>query len=48
MSQQVAPVSLRDIQRPVAEELERVVAELRRIITADFPIIAEEIGRAHV
>ncbi|PYP69826.1 MAG: octaprenyl diphosphate synthase [Gemmatimonadetes bacterium] len=41
MSQQVAPVSLRDIQRPVAEELERVVAELRRIIAADFPIIAE-------
>src|SRR5207253_1561371 len=41
VSQQVAPVSLRDIQRPVAEELERVVAELRRIIAADFPIIAE-------
>src|SRR5205823_1828025 len=40
VSQQVAPVSLRDIQRPVAEELERVVAELRRIIAADFPIIA--------
>src|SRR5438093_6626764 len=34
-------VALRDIQRPVAEELERVVAELRRIIAADFPIIAE-------
>ncbi|PYP18165.1 MAG: octaprenyl diphosphate synthase [Gemmatimonadetes bacterium] len=40
MSQQLAPVSLGDIQRPVAGELERVAEELRRIITADFPIIA--------
>ena len=41
MSQQVAPVALRDIQRPVAAPLERVVDELRRIIAADFPIIAD-------
>lgn len=41
MSQQVAPVALRDIQRPVAATLERVVDELRRIIAADFPVIAD-------
>ena len=41
MSQQVAPVALADIQRPVASELERVADELRRIIAADFPIIAD-------
>ena len=41
MSQQLAPVSLGDIQRPVASELELVAEELRRIIAADFPIIAE-------
>ncbi|MBI1968060.1 MAG: polyprenyl synthetase family protein [Gemmatimonadetes bacterium] len=41
MSQQVARVSLRDIQRPVTAELDRVVDELRRIIAADFPIITE-------
>jgi len=41
VSQQVAPVALRDIQRSVARELERVAGELRRIIAADFPIIAE-------
>src|SRR5205823_10501677 len=41
MSQQVAPVALRDLQRPVAGELERVADELGRIIAADFPIIAE-------
>src|SRR5205823_2010529 len=41
VSQQLAPVSLGDIQRPVAGELELVAEELRRIITADFPIIAE-------
>ena len=46
MSQQVAPVSLREIQRPVAVELERVAGELRRIIAADFPIIAE--GNEHL
>jgi octaprenyl-diphosphate synthase len=41
VSQQVAPVTLHDIQRPVAPALERVAGELRRIIAADFPIIAE-------
>ena len=41
MSQQVVPVALRDLQRPVAGELERVADELGRIIAADFPIIAE-------
>ena len=40
MSQQLAPVSLGDIQRPVAGDLELVAEELRRIIAADFPIIA--------
>src|SRR5256712_4926690 len=41
VSQQVVPVALRDLQRPVAGELERVAGELGRIIAADFPIIAE-------
>jgi octaprenyl-diphosphate synthase len=38
---QVAPVSLAVIQRPVGRELDGVLAELRRIIAADFPVIAE-------
>ncbi|MGH7568226.1 MAG: polyprenyl synthetase family protein [Gemmatimonadales bacterium] len=33
--------SLRGIQQPVAGELDRVAGELRRIIAADFPIIAD-------
>src|SRR2546422_3083964 len=41
VSQQVARVSLRDVQRPVAGELEQVVVELRRVIAADFPIVSE-------
>ncbi len=41
MSQQVVRVSLRHIRKPVAADLDRVVGELRRIIAADFPIIAE-------
>ena len=41
MSQQVARVSLRDVQRPVAGELEQVVLELRRVIAADFPFVSE-------
>ena len=41
MSQQVIRVALRDVQRPVAAELEQVVDELRRIIAADFQIISE-------
>ena len=34
-------VALRDVQLPVAPELDQVVDELRRIIAADFPIISE-------
>jgi len=34
-------VALRDVQLPVAAELEQVVDELRRIIAADFSIISE-------
>src|SRR5207244_3633194 len=41
VNQQVVPFALRDLQRPVAAELERVADELARIIAADFPIIAE-------
>src|SRR5258706_742879 len=41
VSQQVARVSLRDVQRPVAGDLEHVVDELRRVIAADFPIVSE-------
>jgi octaprenyl-diphosphate synthase len=41
VSQQVARVSLPDVQRPVAVELDRVIDELRRIIAADFPIISD-------
>jgi len=41
VSQQVARVSLHDVQRPVAGELELVVGELRRVIAADFPIVSE-------
>ena len=40
MSQQVVPVALRDLQRPVAAPLGRVGDELRRIIAADFPVVA--------
>jgi octaprenyl-diphosphate synthase len=41
VSEQAIRVSLGDIQRPVVGELEQVAAELRRIIAADFPIIAD-------
>src|SRR5690348_2710049 len=41
VSQQVAPIALRDLQRPVARELERVGEELGRIVAADFPVIAD-------
>jgi len=41
VSQQIARASLSDVQQPVAEELEQVALELRRIIAADFPIAAE-------
>lgn len=41
MSEQVLRVTLPDLQRLVADDLERVALELRRIIAADFPIIAD-------
>jgi octaprenyl-diphosphate synthase len=41
VSEQTIRVSLGDIQRPVAAGLDQVAAELRRIIAADFPIIAD-------
>lgn len=41
MSEQITRATLRDLQRPVADDLERVAQELRRIIAADFPIIAD-------
>jgi octaprenyl-diphosphate synthase len=41
VSPQVAGVSLRDVQRPVADELEQVGLELRRVIAGDFPIVTE-------
>jgi octaprenyl-diphosphate synthase len=46
VSAQVAPVALRDVQRPVAAELERVAGELRRIVAGDFPLIAD--ANAHL
>jgi octaprenyl-diphosphate synthase len=41
MSSQLAPVSLADIQRPLRPRLERVQQELRRIVEADFGLIAQ-------
>jgi len=41
MTEQAIRIALSDIQRPVAADLERVAEELRRIIAADFPIIAD-------
>ena len=41
MGPQVTRVSLRDIQRPVAADLDRVAGELRRLVSADFPLIAD-------
>ncbi len=41
MEPQVARVSLASIQEPVRAELDTVFAELGRIITADFPLIAQ-------
>ena len=38
---QLAPVSLAAIQRPLVRELDAVLAELRRIIAAEFPIVAD-------
>lgn len=36
-----AAPSLRDIQAPVRDRLERVAEEIRRIVAADFPMISE-------
>ena len=36
--------ALRDIQEPVRERLEEVVAEMRRIVTADLPMIEQVSG----
>ena len=41
MSSQTAPVSLAEIQRPLGTRLERVQQELRRIVEADFGLIAQ-------
>jgi len=41
MSSQIAPVTLADLQRPVRGRLERVPQELRRIVEADFGLIAQ-------
>jgi octaprenyl-diphosphate synthase len=41
VNEQVIRVTLQDLQKPVADGLERVAHELRRIIAADFPIIAD-------
>lgn len=39
-----ATSALRDIQAPVRERLEEVVAEMRRIVTADLPMIEQVSG----
>jgi octaprenyl-diphosphate synthase len=41
MSSQLAPVSLADLQAPIRPRLEHVQAELRRVVEADFQLIAE-------
>lgn len=41
MSSQTAPISLADLQRGLRSRLERVQQELRRIVEADFGLIAE-------
>jgi octaprenyl-diphosphate synthase len=41
MSPQTAPITLADLQRPVRARLERVPQELRRIVEADFGLIAQ-------
>jgi octaprenyl-diphosphate synthase len=41
MSPRTAPISLVDLQRPVRARLERVPQELRRIVEADFGLIAQ-------
>lgn len=44
MTHQAAGVTLADVQRPVVGHLDAVTADLRSIITADFPLIAEVNG----
>ena len=39
-----ATAALREIQEPVAEQLEAVVLEMRRIVTADLPMIEQVSG----
>ncbi len=41
MRSQLAPVDLAAIQRPVKEELDGIVKELRRIVVSDYPLIEE-------
>jgi octaprenyl-diphosphate synthase len=41
VSPQTAPITLADLQRPVRARLERVPQELRRIVEADFGLIAQ-------
>lgn len=41
MSHQIAPVTLADLQQPLRARLDRVQQELRRIVEADFGLIAE-------
>src|SRR4029453_15182207 len=41
VNSRTAPVSLADIQRPLRSRLERVQLELRRIVEADFGLIAQ-------
>ncbi len=41
MSSQIAPSTLADLQRPVRGRLERMPHELRRIVEADFGLIAQ-------
>jgi len=41
MSSQIAPITLADLQRPIRARLEGVPQELRRIVEADFGLIAQ-------
>jgi len=41
VSSKTAPVTLEDLQRPIWSRLERVPEELRRIVEADFGLIAQ-------
>jgi octaprenyl-diphosphate synthase len=41
MSSQIVPITLADLQHPVRDRLERLPEELRRIVEADFGLIAQ-------